>query len=873
MVAANGLNRQQIFSRLIESLGQSEYGDAEHWARQALEADANDAQALYGLAQAVYQQGRPAEAVELMSRLLDLDPLQPAFYNDHGVMLGALDNWVEAEAAYRMALTLDPVHVDARFNLALALFRQKRADDALDVLDTLEQQAPGFAEQFVLRGEILQSGKRYADAVTAYSKAIDLGLQRADVLVNLGTALSDAGNKESAFTLLAKAGNLESEDAATNFYLGNLFRDQGNQDEALRCFRKAVALYPEFAEAHNNLGLLLQAQGDAAGAEAAFQRALAVAPELGAVHANVGNARLRQGQMDLALACFRKAIELSPDSAEAWNNLGETLYCLQRLSEAEEAFRRALEIKPDCDEAELNLGILLLLRGDFEHGWLCYEKRWEMPVRRQHRPRFAQPEWAGECLDGKSLLIYVEQGMGDNLQFVRFLPVLREKYPDARLYYWGLRPLARLFSGLAERYGIELLPESIPGGVPPIDFHIALLSIPRCLGTRLETIPASVPYLEPSENLVSAWAKRMTGLKGKRVGLVWAGGEIYQFDVFRTLPLSELKPLFDVPGIDWVSLQKGAAAAQIAEVGGSGTISDWMSEVEDFADTAAIIANLDLVISVDTAVLHLAGAMGKPVWLLNRFNTDWRWQRTRSDSPWYPTLRVFRQAVFGDWGSVVGAVGEALTRFVAGDNAVLLAPAEACDATETEALLRLNLGCGNRKMPGFVNVDSTPTCGPDLVHDLEKMPWPWATGTVEEIKLIHVLEHLGQTSDVFLSIVKELYRVCRDGARIEIIVPHPRSDFYLWDPTHVRPVTVEMLGLFDKSLNREWAIQRAANTPLGIICDVDFEIESAAHMLEDYWQAKVSSGKLSQAELTQAIRQFNNVIRQSTIIWRVRKGR
>jgi len=198
-----------------------------------------------------------------------------------------------------------------------------------------------------------------------------------------------------------------------------------------------------------------------------------------------------------------------------------------------------------------------------------------------------------------------------------------------------------------------------------------------------------------------------------------------------------------------------------------------------------------------------------------------------------------------------------------------LPPAERAAAPEPG--LKLNLGCGNRKMAGFVNVDCVAVCQPDMVVDLETTPWPWPDDSVDEIKLIHVLEHLGQQTGVFLAIIKEMYRVCRDGARIEIIVPHPRSDTFLGDPTHVRPVTGQMLSLFSKRLNSEWAEMGAANTPLGVILDVDFEIESHVHTLDADWQARLSSGQASEAEVAQAARQYNNVITQSTIVWRARK--
>jgi len=886
---ANGMNlhaesdRDSQLRRLAANFGNGNYAEAERIARELSRGNAADDEALRLLAEIVNRQGRLDEAIALMRQLLERDPMNAAYHDDMGAMLASGGRWQEAEEAHRLALVLDPRAVNAQFNLALALFRQRRTLEALQVLDKLEKEKPDFAEQYALRGEILRAENRPDDAVAAFSRAAALGLETSDVLVNLGMALSDAGQTDDAMAVLAKSGKINPEDANANYYLGNLVRDQGDLDGALAYYRKALAQRPDFAEVLNNLGLILQEKGDVRGAEAAFARAMAASPGLGAVHNNMGNCRLKLGQMEAAIACFRKAIDISPESYEVWNNLGETYARLQRLDEAEAAYRRALEIKPGADETELNLGILLLLRGDFENGWKYYEKRWEMPAIKANRPRFQQPEWLGEPLDGKTLLIYVEQGMGDNLQFVRYLKILRDRYPTARIYYWCLRPLFRLFSAYAAECGVELLPEVIPGGVPPIDYHVALLTIPERVGTTLTTIPAEVPYLRAPADLVEKWRERLAGLEGKRVGLVWASGETYLFHMFRTMALSQLKPLLDVPGISWVSLQKGCGKNQIAAEGLSEKILDLMDEAEDFADTAAIIANLDLVISVDTSVPHLAGAMGVPVWLVDRFDTDWRWLLNRSDSPWYPSMRIFRQTAFGDWDSLVPRVAEALYEWVGRvpvlpakkiETEIKSSPVDkgAVDVLPAKSL-KLNLGCGNRKMDGFVNVDFVEACHPDLVVNLEKTPWPWDDHAVDEIKLIHVLEHLGQTTDTFLSIIKEMYRVCRDGAHIEIIVPHPRSDHFLGDPTHVRPVTIAMLNLFDQRLNREWEKMGAANTPLGLILGVDFEVESAVHTLEPDWQQKLTSGQMNESEIAAAVRQFNNVVIQTSIVWRVRKTR
>ncbi|MDR3299922.1 MAG: tetratricopeptide repeat protein [Candidatus Accumulibacter sp.] len=662
--------RNAARARIVSCFTAGDFPEAEQAARRLFQADAGDEEALHLLAQTVNRLGRGGEALALMRDLLDLNPMRAGYHNDYGAMLAALERWPEAEAAYRMSLALEPAGIVARFNLALALSRQGRLDEALARLDELSEKAPDFADQYLLRGELLRSAGRHEEAAAVLSKALELGLESPAILMCLGLALSEAGRCDEAYPILARAGVVDPDSASVNFYLGNVAQGKRQFNEAADYFHKAIAANPDFAEAHNNLGLVLREFDDDDGAEAEFARALSIDPHLVAAHTNMGSCHLRKwwekGRMEAALACYRKVAELDPECVENLRNLGDTCQRMQRLDAAEGAYRKALALQPDCVVADLNLGTLLLLRGDFAEGLRRHEKRWEKPENAAKRPSFAQPEWAGEPLADKTLLIYAEQGLGDNVQFIRYLRVLRERYPTARLYYACWPPLLRLFADYAASCAVSLL--SVQGAdIPPIDYHIALLSIPWIVGTTLATVPADVPYLEPSAGLIEKWEPRLPGLPGKKVGVVWSGQDIFIYDTFRSLRLAQLAPLLEIPEIQWISLQKGAVAGQIAEQGYSGRIFNPMEEVEDFADTAAIAANLDLIISVDTSVAHLAGALGKPVWLLNRFDTDWRWLLDRDDSPWYPTMRVFRQTSFGDWDSVVAQVVEALSAWVIKD--------------------------------------------------------------------------------------------------------------------------------------------------------------------------------------------------------------
>ncbi len=360
-----------------------------------------------------------------------------------------------------------------------------------------------------------------------------------------------------------------------------------------------------------------------------------------------------------SIAAHRRAIALKADFPEAYTNLGNALKGQGNIAAAIAACRQAIALNPDLPDAHHNLSLTLLLNGEFAEGWREYEWRWQT---KQLRPRgFAQPLWSGEAVDGRVLLLHAEQGYGDMIQFCRYVPLVAAR---GRVVLEAPRALVRLFSGLA---GVErIVVQGDP--LPAFDLHCPLLSLPRAFATTLETIPGGVPYLGTDPAQVSAWRDRLAGLARLRVGLVWAGepratdrirGAV---DRRRSISLGHFARLAGVGGIAFVSLQKGEAAAQTRSPPPGLRLHDWTGELEDFADTAALIAALDLVISVDTAVVHLAGALGKPVWLLNRFDTDWRWLLDREDSPWYPTLRLFRQHRPGDWAGVLERVAAALRR-------------------------------------------------------------------------------------------------------------------------------------------------------------------------------------------------------------------
>jgi len=471
----------------------------------------------------------------------------------------------------------------------------------------------------------------------------------------------------------------------------------GDLDQAVSCYRKAVALTPDYAEAHNNLGSALRELGKPAESEACVRRALQLKPDYAEAHNNLGCALRDLNRPEEALTCYAKALQLNPAYAEALTNQGNTLRGLGRLEEAQAChhqalalepdnavahtnlgvtlqdqgkydealacFRKALELEPDIAATHWNLALVLLLRGELSEGLARYEKRFsggdnsEFVTAHETLSKLSvKPRWQEENLQGKTLLLWTEQGLGDNLMMLRYLPLLKEK--GAGKILMSCQPaLTRIMQN------IPAVDRVIGNGTPlpldDFDCHCPMMSLPYVFGTRLETIPNTVPYLHVPPAMAAKWSQRLATIKDMKVGLVWAGSKTQKKDFLRSIPFKDLASVLAVPGVQFISLQKG-------ETENHGALLDWMAECEDFLDTAALVQQLDLVISVDTAVAHLAGALGRPVWLLNRFESEWRWMLEREDSPWYPTLRIFRQPALHDWGSVIQRVAEELKKTVAG---------------------------------------------------------------------------------------------------------------------------------------------------------------------------------------------------------------
>jgi Flp pilus assembly protein TadD len=477
-----------------------------------------------------------------------------------------------------------------------------------------------------------------------------------------GRAAANAGKRNEAAAAYKAAIAHDATYAEAHNNLANLLREAGDTDAAAQHYETATTCKPDYALAHFNLGCLRQAAGQLDEARAAYGNAIAAKPDWAEPHYNLATIDKDAGNFERAADGFRRTVTLDPAHGGGWNNLGLMLRRLSRHRASLAAHMRAMTADLANPRPRFNAGMAHLTLGDFEAGWPLYEARSEIAsVAKLAGLRTGAPRWQGAPLGKQTLLVESEQGLGDTIQFVRYLPLLKARpgAEEASVTLACDQAMLRLLSGFP---GIDRLLEK-PSHRKPMprghDHVVSLMSLPAIFETTLETIPAEVPYLAPHPALIAQWAPRIED-KGFKVGLVWAGRPQHDNDRNRSIGLEAFLPLAKIRGVSLHSLQKGPAEAALAALPKGMTITVLGDRFADFADTAAAIANLDLVISVDTAVAHLAGAMGKPVWTLLPRVPDWRWMLEREDSPWYPTMRLFRQETAGDWDAVIAAVAKAL---------------------------------------------------------------------------------------------------------------------------------------------------------------------------------------------------------------------
>jgi tetratricopeptide (TPR) repeat protein len=525
--------------------------------------------------------------------------------------------WLSAEGMLRYLLEGNPGHAEALRLLAELCFAQGRASEALDAYDEISRSQPHDAETSYNRGVVLSALGRHEDALASFDKALARNPRDVAALINRGNALHSLGRFADALAAFDAVLKLAPGNADARYNRGNALFAMGRYEDSITDFDAAVALRPTQVEALLNRGIALSAMGR---------------------HAE-------------ALESYRRALVVDPNRPDAHYASGNALRALERDAEAVASYDAALALQPQHADAHWNRAWALLALGDYERGWPEHEWRAKSPGWLAPPPRTSAPLWLGEpqCAE-RRLLVLSEQGTGDTVQYLRYVPLLAAC--GVKVMIELPRALERLCAPFRKHATLVFDDEPLPRH----DLYCPIASLPLAFGTRVETIPAQIPYIEADPELAAHWRETIAPAAGTlRAGLVWAGNPKQGSEARRGIGLAHCLPLLAVPGVHWYSLQVGERASDLARLAPSGAV-DLSPKLTDFAETAAAIANLDLVITTDTAVAHLAGALGKPVWVLLMFAADWRWLRGREDSPWYPTAHLFRQESPGDWGGVIERV-------------------------------------------------------------------------------------------------------------------------------------------------------------------------------------------------------------------------
>jgi tetratricopeptide (TPR) repeat protein len=697
----------------LKALGRSTEAGKSYDRALTLDPDYVDARLNRGSLLAALR--RHNEALLDYDRVLALRPGHVTALNRRGDTLAALERPEEALAAYDTALAVAPDSAEAHNNRSVTLGKLERFDEALQSCDRALVLRPDYADAHYNRGNALRALARFDEACASYAAALDREPRRADALNNWALALIaldrhaealeklDAAlainpnaigalhNRANALVVLGSGDDVPTGNRAHIEALntrGVVLAKLRRFDEALASYDAALDAAPDRADILVNRGTTLLECDRYAEALESFDAALTADPKNVTALVNRANARVKDKRYDEALGDYDQALALSPDHAAvitdrgvalaeldrfdealaahdqalrlgsrlfaAHVNRGNVLLKLTRVPEALACYDAALAIDPESAEVNFNAGMGRLLIGDFRNGWKQYEYRWNRKQFAAQSPNFTQPMWRGETdVQGKTIFLISEQGLGDTLNFVRYAPLLAERGATVLL---GVPP------------PLKTLAPSVPGvtqvftdgeAVPAFDYYCPLLSLPLAFGTTLDTIPANIPYIRPYQERLAKWRDRLPDNGRVRVGICWAGGTMYANNRNRSIPLERFAALLDAPGVDFVSVQKDVSDAQAALLRRHG-VAQLGQDFKDFADTAAVVAMLDLVVSVDTSVAHLTGAMGKPVALLLPFAPDFRWLLERTDSPWYPTMRLYRQPVTGDWVTPIARLRQEL---------------------------------------------------------------------------------------------------------------------------------------------------------------------------------------------------------------------
>jgi len=644
-------------NRAIASYQAGQFGEAEEICRKIIATKANLFDAHHVLAVVQASQGKNEQALTSYNRAVALQPNHADALSNRGNLLKELRRFDEALASFNRALDIKPAHTGALNNRGVTLHVMQRFDEALASFDRAIALKPDNIDALTNRGNTLDGLKRHEEALASFDRALALQPNSLAALVNRGNTLREMKRLHEALAgydkAIALAPNLVEAHDNRAVTLAGMKR----YEEALASFARALALRPGDPQMFNKRAVVFYEMKRFEEALADCDRALALAPDFADAVYNRGNALHDLRRYAEALACYERLASLRPNDADAWNNRGKILKELDRYDEALECSARALAMAPDNIVAHCNEASMRLLTGDFARGFLEYEWRWKKADMAPALRQFPQPIWLGRGdIAGKTILLHGEQGFGDAIQFCRYAPMVAAR--GARVILEVRKSLVALMAGLTGPAQVI----GVGDPLPDFDIHCPLLSLPLAMGTLIDTVPAQVPYLSASPQAAAEWDARLGAKTRPRIGFAWAGNVNHERDRDRSMRLENFMRFMDVDAT-FVSLHPEANAADAAALDARGVLQ-FGEHLKDFTDTAALIGQLDLVVSVDTSVVHLAGALGKPAWVLITYVPDWRWLLRREDSPWYPTLRLFRQDAARTWDNVIPRVHAALAEFV-----------------------------------------------------------------------------------------------------------------------------------------------------------------------------------------------------------------
>ncbi len=540
--------------------------------------------------------------------------------------------------------------VDQLFEEALHLHGSGHLDAAKSLYEQIVTRKPNHAGALHSLGIIAIQRGDFENAIELIRRAVSYKSDYPEAYNNLGTALRSAGQLSASHDAYRQAIALRANYPEAHNNLGVCLKQSGRLDEAIASYRQAIAQRPSYADAFYNLGNALVASDNAEEAVTAYQQAILHRPAYPQALSNLANACQIIGRLDEAVAAAQAALKLNPNYPQAVVNLGSALQARGELDQAIAMYRQAIALLPQFAEAHRNLAFALLARGEFAEGWAEYEWRWKCEDFPSPKRDFPAPVWNGEDLTGKTILVYTEQGLGDAMQIARFIPLVARRC--GRVFVEcqpSLTGLMKTVEGASEVFATN-------APLPAFDFVIPLMSLPHMLGNTLETLPQEVPYFHPPAERVAAWRDRITAYDGYKIGIVWKGKR--KPTPLRSCSLSDLAPLAAIPDVVLFSLQVGEGLDELANPPAGMNVIDLGRDFTDFVETAACVANLDLIVTIDTSMAHLAGAMGRSTFTLLPVSPDWRWMFERSDSPWYPTMRLFRQRKLHDWTEAVAEMAE-----------------------------------------------------------------------------------------------------------------------------------------------------------------------------------------------------------------------